>query len=61
MPYIVTGIQFPTVSKITPNKEINEPYAMNDLKSVYTHYDPKTGRNVATENKLRSDEDNEES
>ena len=60
MPYIITGIQFPVVPKITPNKEINERYAMNDLGSVFTHYDEKLGRNVATENKLRSDEKNEE-
>ena len=27
-------------------------YKMNDLGSVYTHYDSETGKNVATENKL---------
>lgn len=28
-------------------------YPMNDLKSTFTHYDPKTGKNVPTENKLK--------
>lgn len=60
MPIIITAdsLQFPTVSKITPNKEING-YPMNDLGSVFVHYDPKLGRNVPTENKLRSDKDEE--
>lgn len=33
-----------------PNKKPR--YIMNDLCSVYTHYDAKLGKNVATENKL---------
>lgn len=28
-------------------------YPMNDLSSVYTHYDSKTGRNIPAENKLK--------
>lgn len=28
-------------------------YAMNDMDSVYTHYDPKSGKNVQTPNKLK--------
>lgn len=30
----------------------NNRYEMNDLKSVYSHYNPKTGKNEITENKL---------
>ena len=33
-------------------------YNMSDIHSVYTHYDPATGRNVETENKLKGDVDN---
>lgn len=33
-------------------------YAMNDLGSVYTHYDPKLGINVPTENIIK-DGDND--
>lgn len=33
-------------------------YKMNDLGSVYTHYDPILGRNVPTENKLKGDDNN---
>ena len=36
-----------------PNVEpVQRGYANNDLGSVYTHYDPETGKNVATENVL---------
>lgn len=32
----------------------NKPkYPMNDMVSVYTHYNPKIGRNEPTENKLK--------
>ena len=40
------------------NKPKRIRYKMNDLGSVYIHYDPKTGRNIATENKLTGDENN---
>lgn len=40
------------------NKPKKVRYKMNDLGSVYTHYDAKTGRNVPTENKLKGDDDN---
>lgn len=43
--------------KITDSSYYNNPlekrYALNDLGSVYTHYDPKLGINVPTENKLK--------
>lgn len=35
------------------SRELKPRYAMNDLGSVYTHYDPATGKNVATENLLK--------
>lgn len=31
-------------------------YTNNDLKSVYSHYDPITGKNVITDNVLRGEE-----
>lgn len=42
------------------NNDINKylmgnNYPMNDLKSTFTHYDPKTGKNVPTENILKED------
>ena len=33
-------------------------YPMNDLGSVYTHYNPKTGKNEPTENKITTINDN---
>lgn len=36
-------------NKYTPDQH---RYKMSDLSSVYTHYDPKTGKNVPTENRL---------
>ena len=41
-------------------KEDKPTYCMNDLKSVFTHYDPKLGRNVPTENKINKEESNNE-
>lgn len=35
-------------------------YPNNDMMSVYTHYDPKTGKNVQTPNVLPSKNDEEE-
>lgn len=40
------------------NKPKKVRYKMNDLDSVYVHYDAKTGRNVPTENKLKGDDNN---
>lgn len=38
------------------NKNNQEPrYQMNDLGSVYTHWDNKKGKNIPTENKLKGD------
>ena len=35
-------------------QKYNTPrYAMNDMGSVYTHYDATLGKNVQTENKLK--------
>ena len=43
------------------NKYIsNKKYPMNDLCSVYTHYNPDTGRNEPTENKIISSGGNKE-
>ena len=30
-------------------------YPMNDLASVFTHYDAKLGKNIPTENKIKGD------
>ena len=39
--------------EVKTNKLDKKPrYYMNDLNSVYTHWDPKTGKNVPTENKI---------
>lgn len=35
-------------------------YPMNDLGSVYTHWDPKKCKNVPTENKLPKGVDNKD-
>lgn len=41
------------------NSDYNQPrYMMNDLCSVYTHYDTKLGINVSTPNILPVKEDN---
>lgn len=40
------------------DKYIGSSYKMNDLSSVYTHYDPKTGKNVPTENKIKGSDNN---
>lgn len=56
MPYIVTRN---TVN--VPDSHIEEntnKYPMNDLGSVFTHWDPTLGKNVPTENKLKGDGDN---
>lgn len=55
----------PSNNIVTNNKTVNIKNdkniyksfdSMNDLKSVFSHYDPKTGRNVTTENKLKNKE-----
>lgn len=46
-----------TVKVGTPYTNTNR-YPNNDLGSVYTHWDPKLGKNVPTENKLKGDDDN---
>lgn len=52
-----------TIERNTPNNEYisnpnnhNKRYAMNDLASVYTHYDAKLGINVSTPNILLNKE-----
>lgn len=37
------------------NKYTGSYYVMNDLGSVYTHYDPKLGINVSAENIIKKD------
>ena len=51
MPYIINrnNYSYPDTYNAIDNKV---RYVMNDLKSVYSHYNPKTGRNEITENKL---------
>ena len=50
MPYIITR---KTVNNNEESSVIKKKkYELNDLGSVYTHYDPETCKNVATENKL---------
>ena len=42
-------------------KDNSPRYNLNDLGSVYSHYDEATGRNVTTPNKLKGDVNNEDS
>lgn len=49
MPYIISRNSCICFYNDTIN---NNRYEMNDLKSVYSHYNPKTGKNEITENKL---------
>ena len=49
MPDIVVRKTHP---KTSFSIETTNSYPMNDLQSVYTHYDPELGKNVPTENKL---------
>lgn len=37
------------------NQSFKPRYQMNDLNSVFTHYDPDKGYNIPTENKLKGD------
>lgn len=57
MPEIITR----KTVEMESSSDYKERYKMNDLSSVYTHYDPKTGKNVATENKLIGGKGNAES
>lgn len=51
MPYIINRDEnYPNVYTAVHNA--TPRYVMNDLKSVYSHYNPKTGKNEITENKL---------
>lgn len=50
MPYIITNKKALNLSDINSIKPMN--YKMNDLGSVFTHYNKKLGKNVPTENKL---------
>lgn len=50
MSYIVTTRGIVLTNSTTPSKPLS--YPMNDLNSVYTHYDKNTGKNIPTENKL---------
>lgn len=57
MPYIVNTVQALDLSSKEPIKSMG--YKMNDLSSVFSHYDKTTGKNVQTENKIKSSkEDN---
>ena len=50
MPYIIDGGK--TIKVNVSNNTKPLPYKMNDLGSVYTHYDKNKGCNIPTENKL---------
>ena len=49
------------MSEVIKNKTKKVRYEMNDLNSVYTHYNATTGKNEPTENKLIGDEKNAKS
>lgn len=58
MPYIIVRENnIPKCVSINTAIElnINKRYIMNDLCSVYTHWDSNLGRNVPTENILKGD------
>ena len=49
----------PNLNQTISNSDYNKPrYMMNDLCSVYTHYDARLGINVSTPNILPVKEDN---
>lgn len=52
MPYIINrnNYSYPDTYNAINNNKVR--YEMNDLKSVYSHYNPKTGKNEIIENKL---------
>lgn len=55
MPYIVDRENIITVNGNNKYDSKPLPYPAHDLQSVFTHYDPKLGKNVPTENKLNND------
>ena len=57
MPEIVTR----KIVEMKSSGNYKERYKMNDLSSVFSHYDQKTGKNAATENKLIGGKENAES
>lgn len=53
MPYIIDKANNRIIAvNIKQELKYTLRYEKNDLKSVFTHYDPKTGKNVVTPNKL---------
>jgi hypothetical protein len=58
MPYIVDRNKVVTVNQNNKYDSKPLPYSMNDLNSVFTHYDKDKGYNVPTENKLNGGVDN---
>ena len=56
MPYIIDGCKIVKINVSNNTKPL--PYKMNDLGSVYTHYDKDKGCNVPTENKLNGGMEN---
>jgi hypothetical protein len=52
MPHIINRNNVVVVNK--DSKSVTEPqsYPMNDLSSVYTHWDEELKKNIPTENKL---------
>lgn len=57
MPEIITR----KTVKVESSANYKERYKMNDLGSVFSHYDSKSGKNVITENKLIGGKENAKS
>ena len=56
--YIINR-NIPNLNQTKSNSDYNKPrYMMNDLCSVYTHYDAKLGINVPTPNILLQEDNN---
>lgn len=53
--------KFATTNKSNVDKYVGPiTYPMSDIHSIYTHYNPKTGRNEPTPNTIIKEENNNE-
>ena len=54
MPYIISR----TLPEVNSTEYLKPMYETNDLSRIFVHYDKSTGRNIATENKILKEENN---
>lgn len=55
MPYIIDKSKNVVLNNYSYTPPKQPRYQINDLMSVYTHYDQKLGINIPTENKIKGD------